>query len=80
MYQREMVKRLGVTFEFLSDERLKLTRAMSLPTFTIAGHVLIKRMSWIIGEGRVQHVFYPDFPPNSSADRVLHWLTRNKSP
>jgi peroxiredoxin len=79
-YQKEMVTRLGVPFDVLSDECLKLTRAMSLPTFTIARQVLIKRMSWIIEEGRVLHVFYPDFPPNSSADRALHWLKRNKSP
>lgn len=76
-YQKEMVRRLNVSYEVLSDERLQLTRAMSLPTFEVAGHVLIKRMSWIIEDGRVLHVFYPDFPPNSSADRVLLWLSQN---
>jgi peroxiredoxin len=36
-YQQEMVKRLEVPFEVLSDEHLVLTRALRLPTFTVAG-------------------------------------------
>ena len=36
-YQQEMVKRLEVPFEVLSDEHLVLARALRLPTFTVGG-------------------------------------------
>ena len=36
-YQQEMVKRLEVPFEVLSDEHFALTNALRLPTFTVDG-------------------------------------------
>jgi peroxiredoxin len=42
-YQREMVERLHLPFEALSDAEAKLTDALRLPTFTVAGMCLLKR-------------------------------------
>jgi peroxiredoxin len=36
-YQRELVKRLHLPFEVLSDERLRLADALGLPTFEAGG-------------------------------------------
>ncbi len=73
-YQQEMVERLGVPFEILSDHEFALTEVLNLPTFEFEGVRLLKRLTLIIGDGVVQHVFYPVFPPNSHADKVIEWL------
>ena len=75
-YQREVAERLHLPFAILSDAALKLTHAMRLPTFTVDGMSLIKRMAWVIDDGVVAHVFYPVFPPDGSADEVVAWLKR----
>jgi peroxiredoxin len=73
-YQQEMVKRLEVPFEVLSDEHLALTRALKLPTFTVDGMTLIKRLTLVVKNGRIEHVFYPVFPPDKHAEEVIAWL------
>ena len=73
-YQREMTRRLNVTFPVLSDSELKLATALALPTFQAAGQVLLKRMSMVIDDGKIVKVFYPVFPPDKSAETVLEWL------
>ena len=73
-YQREAVERLHLPFAILCDEDLKLTRALKLPTFDIAGMTLLKRMAWVIDDGVFTHVFYPVFPPDRSAQEVVDWL------
>jgi peroxiredoxin len=73
-YQREAVERLHLPFVLVSDARLRLTRTMRLPTFEVAGHVLLRRFTLVIRAGRVEHVFYPVFPPDRHAEEVLAWL------
>ncbi|MGH3084519.1 MAG: peroxiredoxin [Gaiellaceae bacterium] len=73
-YQREVVGRLNLPFALVSDVQLRLTRAMRLPTFEIAGHILLKRFTLVIRDGRVEHIFYPVFPPDRHAREVLRWL------
>jgi len=73
-YQAEMAARLHLPFPVLSDEKLRLTRALSLPTMEVAGLTLIKRLALIIDNGRIGHVFYPVFPPDRNAGEVLAWL------
>ena len=60
-YQQEMVTRLEVPFEVLSDEHFALTNALRLPTFTIEGMRLLKRLTLIARRGPIEHVFYPVF-------------------
>jgi peroxiredoxin len=76
-YQQEMVKRLNVPFEVLSDERMTLTRALRLPTFSVAGMTLLKRLTLVIGDGKIEHVFYPVFPPDTHAEEVIAWLKQH---
>ncbi len=78
-YQREAVARLHLPFTLLSDEALAFTRAVRLPTFTVTGMALLKRLTLIIRDGRIEHVFYPVFPPDQNADAVIAWLRRTRS-
>jgi peroxiredoxin len=75
-YQRELVERLDLPFTVLSDARLELARALRLPTFEAEGMTLLKRLTMVIVDGRIEHVFYPVFPPDRSADEVVAWLER----
>ena len=72
--QQELVARLHLPFPILTDEALVLTRAMRLPTFRAAGHTLLRRLTFVIRDRRVEHVWYPVFPPDLHAERVLEWL------
>ena len=73
-YQREAVQRLELPFELLSDSRLELTSAMRLPTFQFEGETLLRRLTLIVLEGEVEHVFYPVFPPDRHAEEVVRHL------
>ena len=73
-YQQEMVKRLEVPFEVLSDEHFALTNALRLPTFTVEGMRLLKRLTFVVRNGRIEYVFYPVFPPDKHAEEVIAWL------
>jgi len=73
-YQREAATRLHLPFAILSDAGLELSRALKLPTFTIAGMTLIKRLALVIDDGVITKVFYPVFPPDQNAEEVIAWL------
>jgi peroxiredoxin len=73
-YQREMVTRLHVPFEVLSDEHLEMMNALALPTFDFNGMILMKRLTLFIHDGIVEHVIYPVFPPGRSAEEAMRWL------
>jgi peroxiredoxin/DNA-binding transcriptional MerR regulator len=77
-YQREVVNRLRLPFAMLSDERHALADALNLPTFSAPGRGrLYTRLTLVIRDRRIEHVFYPIFPPNTHAQQVLDWLTIN---
>jgi peroxiredoxin len=71
-----MAERLHLPFPVLSDERLELTRELRLPSFETSGWTLLKRLTLVIEDGRIEHIFYPVFPPDTHADEVLDWLRR----
>jgi len=73
-YQGELAQRLELPFTILSDPDLALSAALDLPTFTADGNRLYKRLTLIVAGGRIEHVFYPIFPPNQHAGEVLEWL------
>lgn len=77
-YQKEMAERLHLPFPVLSDAKLELTRALKLPTFTIEGMTLIKRLTLIVDDGVVTKVFYPVFPPDKNAGEVIAWLSARR--
>jgi peroxiredoxin len=76
-YQREAVERLHLTYELLSDEDHVFAEALSLPTFEAEGMVLLKRLTMVIDEGRIEKVFYPVFPPDKNAEEVIRWLRQD---
>jgi len=77
-YQSEVVTRLHLPFPILSDAQFALTRAIKLPTFTVEGVTLLKRMAWVIDDGVMTKVFYPVFPPDKSAAEVIAWLSSHQ--
>ena len=74
-YQAELAERLGLPFEILSDTGHELAEALDLPTFTAGDQRLYKRLTLVIADGRIEHVFYPIFPPDEHAAQVLAWLS-----
>jgi peroxiredoxin len=77
-YQQEAATRLHLPFPILSDERLALTKALKLPTFSAAGMTLLKRMALVIDDGTITKAFYPVFPPDQSAAEVIAWIQASK--
>ena len=73
-YQRELAERLHLPFEMLSDAEFQLCDALRLPTFEVAGMRLLKRLTLIVRDHKIEHVFYPVFPPDESAAQVVRWL------
>lgn len=77
-YQAEAVRRLHLPFGMLSDPQLSLADALNLPTFAAPGHDrLYSRLTLMIGDGVIEHAFYPVFPPDAHAQQVLDWLRAN---
>ncbi len=74
VYQKELSDRLGLSFAILSDAAFELTEALRLPTMTVEGTLLLKRLTLVINAGTIEHVFYPVFPPNQAAADVIAWL------
>ena len=73
-YQREAAERLHLPFPILSDSHLKLTEALKLPIFETSGMILLKRLTLVIHDGIIEHIFYPVFPPDQNAAEVAAWL------
>jgi peroxiredoxin len=73
-YQREAAARLELPYPLLSDDRLRLTSALRLPTFEHAGMTLLARHTLILRGDRIAHVHYPVFPSDADADYVIGWL------
>ncbi|MFF6787371.1 redoxin family protein [Streptomyces sp. NPDC012510] len=76
-YQREVVERLRLPFQMLSDTDRNLAQELGLPTFETSGLTLYKRLTLITRDGVIEHVFYPVFPTNQHARQVLTWLRDN---
>jgi peroxiredoxin len=73
-YQREARNRLQLPFQLLSDDDLEFADSLDLPTFEVAGEHVLKRLTLVLDHGRVEHVFYPIFPPDEHAEEVVRWL------
>ena len=74
---KEMVTRLGVTYDVVSDINLIFAKKLGLPTFTIKKKVFLKRTTLIIEKSIIKKVFYPIFPPNKHVNEVIEWLKIN---
>jgi peroxiredoxin len=72
--QHEFAERVGLPYPIISDPELDLAKALNLPTFETSGLTLYKRITLIVREHRIVHVFYPVFPPDEAAANVITWL------
>lgn len=73
--QRDFAASMHIPFPLLNDSGLRLSAPpLSLPTFTAGGFTLYRRLTLVARAGRVEHVFYPVFPPDENAEQVIGYL------
>ena len=72
--QQEFATRVHLPFPLLSDADLRLGHALRLPTFSVDGLTLHRRLTLIAEGGIITKVFYPVFPPDQHAAEVVAWL------
>jgi peroxiredoxin len=73
--QQEFAEREHIPFPLLSDGELSLRDELRLPTFEAAGLTLYRRLTLVAEAGEIVKVFYPVFPPDRNAAKVLSWLS-----
>lgn len=74
-YQMEAVTRLQLPYPLLSDAGLQLAGALRLPTFSVDGMTLLRRLTLVIRDGWIEHALYPVYPTDRAADDVLSVLS-----
>jgi len=74
---KEMTVRLKITNDILSDENHKLIKILKLPTFQVEKRTYMKRITMIIENSIIKHVFYPVFPPDLHVKEIIKWLEKN---
>ena len=72
--QRKAVQRHELGYPLASDPDMELATTLGLPTFETRGHRFYRRLTLVVRDGRVEHVFYPVFPPDRHAAEVVAWL------
>ncbi|MEU5964756.1 MerR family transcriptional regulator [Micromonospora parva] len=77
-YQRELAHRLRLPYPLIPDPRLTLAAALRLPTRTAGDMTLYERLTLIIADGVVEHVFHPIQDPASHPLHVMRWLTKRR--
>ena len=74
---KEMTLRLHIPYDVLSDIHLVFSSSLDLPTFTIDNKSYIKRLTLIVEQKIIKHVFYPVFSPDQHVKEVIKWLQQN---
>ena len=74
---KEMTSRLKVPYDVLSDEKLKLTDELNIPTFSVSSNIFLKRITLIVEKKIIKKVFYPINNINKHIEEVLKWLKEN---
>jgi DNA-binding transcriptional MerR regulator len=75
-YQRELVHRLRLPYPLIPDPRLGLAAALGLPTLVAGDLTLYERLTLVVTDDRVEHVFHPIPDPSAHALEVMRWLVR----
>jgi len=73
-YQKEMVKRLSLPYQVLSDEKLEFAKQLNLPVFEVENMKLIKRITLVLNNNKIIKYFYPVFPPDKNVNDVIKFL------
>jgi peroxiredoxin len=79
-HQRELCARLGVPFPILSDGDFAFQAALKLPTFEAGGALYLRRLTLVVEDGRLRHVFHPVGAPETHAEAVLAWIAGSENP
>jgi peroxiredoxin/ribosomal protein S18 acetylase RimI-like enzyme len=74
----EAAKRLRLPFPMLSDKGFRLAQTLRLPTFEHEGKTYLRRLTLVVDDGKIVHVFYPVFPPDRHPGEVYGWLQANQ--
>lgn len=77
-YQSEAVRRLGLPYPLLADPTRQVGRALDLPAFTVGGLTLYRRLTIVVQDGVIEHVFYPVYPPDTHVADVTGWLSSRR--
>jgi len=75
-YQKELKDRLELPYEILSDVNLEFQKSLNLPTFEVLGNKLLKRLTLLVQNGRIENVHYPVFPSNQDIVWVMEKIGR----
>lgn len=70
--QAEFVERTGLPFPLLSDNTRQLATAMSLPVFKAGAKTFLRRLTLVLRDGAIEHVYYPVHPPDAHAREVMY--------
>ena len=73
-YQQELRERVHLAYHILSDEKLEMIKALTLPTFEWQGKSVIKRLTLAVEDGKIVQVWYPVFPSDKNPGEVVEWL------
>jgi peroxiredoxin len=76
--QEEFAAREHIPYPLIADPGLRLAAALDLPTFEIAELRLYRRTTLVARAGRIEHAFYPVFPPDRNAADVIAWLQASR--
>ena len=79
-YQQELVERLGLNFQLLSDVGGHFAGALGLPSFTAGEENYLKRLTLVAADARIEKVFCPVSDAAAHAGEVLAYLTNYYSP
>ncbi|GAA1581749.1 MerR family transcriptional regulator [Actinoplanes couchii] len=78
-YQRELVHRLALPYPLIPDPQLTLAAATGLPTRTTGDLTVYERLTLVVTDDVVEHVFHPIVDPASHALDVMRWLTQRRT-
>lgn len=73
--QQELAARLKLPYELLSDAAQAFRNALDLPVFETGGKLYLPRLTLVLRDGCIDHVFYPVHPPHSHAREVLAFVS-----
>ena len=76
-HNKEMTSRLKIPYDVLSDQRLKLSTELDIPTFSVDSKIFLKRITLIVEKKIIKKVFYPINNINKHIEEVLKWLKEN---
>ncbi|GAA4949781.1 MerR family transcriptional regulator [Actinoplanes utahensis] len=78
-YQRELAYRLRLPYPLIPDPKLTLAAATGLPTRTAGDLTVYERLTLVVTDDLIEHVFHPIPDPASHALDLMRWLTQRRT-